>query len=83
MLVISIFIIMFTNTLNKQQKHINLIYLNRIIILSVLLSFFLDLNILDFKSIGKGLSLYNDLFQVTVLSQIIELFLFKIIFIKI
>ncbi len=78
MLVISIFIIMFTNTLNKQQKHINLIFLNRIIILSLLLSILLNLNTLDFQSIGKGLSLYNDLFQVTALSQIIEFLLLGI-----
>ena len=42
MLVISIFIIMFTNTLNKQQKHINLIFINRIIIISLLLYIFLN-----------------------------------------
>ena len=78
MLVISIFIIMFTNTLNKQQKHINLIFINRIIVLSLLLSIFLNLNILDFQSIGKGLSLYSDLFQVTALSQIIEFLLLGI-----
>ena len=58
MLVISIFLIMFTNTLNKQQKHINLIFLNRIIILSLFLSILLNLNILDFQSIGKGVGIF-------------------------
>jgi len=69
---------MLTNTLNKQQKHINLVFLNRVVVLSLLVSIFLNFNVLYFQSIGKGLSLYNDLFQTTILSQLIEIVLLSV-----
>jgi multisubunit Na+/H+ antiporter MnhB subunit len=78
MLVISIILFMLTNTLNKQQKHINLVFLSRIVVLSLLVSIILNFNVLYFQSIGKGLSLYNDLFQTTILSQLVEIVLLSV-----
>ena len=75
MLVLYLFILMFTNSLNHLKKNIYSIFINRITILTLLVSILLTFNTLYFQSIGKGLSLYNDLFQVTALSQGIELIL--------
>jgi NADH-ubiquinone oxidoreductase chain 2 len=75
MLVLYIIIIMFTNTLNTHIKNINPIYINRITALTLLVSIFLNFNILYFQSIGKGVTLYSDLFQITAHSQIVEILL--------
>ena len=69
MLVLSIIIFMFTNSLNYQKKYISSIFLNRIAILSLAISILLNFNTLYFQSIGKGLSIYNDLFHITLVSQ--------------
>jgi NADH-ubiquinone oxidoreductase chain 2 len=66
---------MFTNTLNYHKKNIDPIYINRLTNLTILVSILLSFNVLYFQSIGKGIPLYNDLFQVTIQSQIIEIFL--------
>jgi len=78
MLVLYIIIIMFTNTLNTHIKNINPIYINRITALTLLVSILLNFNILYFQSIGKGVTLYSDLFQITAHSQIVEIFLLLI-----
>ena len=78
MLVLYIIIIMFTNTLNTHIKNINPIYINRITALTLLVSILLNFNILYFQSIGKGVTLYSDLFQITAHSQIVEILLLLI-----
>jgi NADH-ubiquinone oxidoreductase chain 2 len=66
---------MFTNTLNTRINNINPIYINRITALTLLVSILLNFNILYFQSIGKGVTLYSDLFQITAHSQIVEILL--------
>lgn len=78
MLVLYIIIIMFTNTLNTRINNINPIYINRITALTLLVSILLNFNILYFQSIGKGVTLYSDLFQITAQSQIVEILLLLI-----
>ena len=74
MLAILLIIIMFANSLNHLQKNIHSISINRITILTLIVTLLLNFNVLYFQSIGKGISIYNGLFQVTIQSQIIELF---------
>jgi NADH-ubiquinone oxidoreductase chain 2 len=66
---------MFTNSLNHLQKNIHSIYINRITILTLLISILLSFNTLYFQSIGKGVGLYSGLFQITTQSNAIEIFL--------
>ena len=97
MLVLHLFILMFTNSLNTQNpkllseknksqilrnglggKHIHSIFINRITIITLVISILLAFNPLYFQSIGKGISIYNSLFQVTILTQAIDIFLLLI-----
>jgi NADH-ubiquinone oxidoreductase chain 2 len=66
---------MLTNTINHHKKNIDLIFINRLTILTLLVSILLSFNTLYFQSIGKGITIYNDLFQITLQSQMIEIFL--------
>ena len=75
MLVLYIFILMFTNSINHIKKNIHSTFINRISIITILLSIFLVINVLNFQSIGKGISIYSGLFQITIQSQIIEVLL--------
>lgn len=75
MLVLYIIILMFTNSINHLQKHIHSIFINRITIITLLVSIFCTFNTLHFQSIGKGISIYNGLFQSTVQSYIVEILL--------
>lgn len=75
MLVLYIFILMFTISINHLNKKIHSIYINRISILTILVSILLSINVLNFQAIGKGISIYSGLFQITVQSQIVEIFL--------
>ena len=75
MLVLYIITLMFTNSINHLQKYIHSIFINRITIITLLFSIFLTFNTLYFQSIGKGISIYSGLFQSTVQSHIIEIFL--------
>jgi NADH-ubiquinone oxidoreductase chain 2 len=82
---------MFTNSLNVSRvtaagtntpKNIHSIFINRITILTLLVSILLNYNALYFQIIGKGIGLYSGLFQITCQSLIIEnLLLFIAIFI--
>lgn len=74
MLVLYLIILMFTNTLNTKQTNIHLIFINRVTVIIFFISILLNLNILYFQSIGKGISIYNGLFQVSIQTQIIEIF---------
>lgn len=79
MLVIYIFILMFINSINKLIiKNIHSTFLNRITILTLLLSILYSYNSLYFQSIGKGISIYSGLFQITVQSQIVEIVLITV-----
>lgn len=75
MLVLYIFILMFTISINHLNKKIHSIYINRISILTILVSILLSINVLNFQAIGKGISIYSGLFQITVQSQIVEILL--------
>ena len=66
---------MFTNSINYIQKNIHSTFINRITILTLLLSILYSYNTLYFQQIGKGISLYSGLFQSTVQSQIVEIVL--------
>jgi hypothetical protein len=78
MLVIYIFILMFINSINNLEKKIHSTFINRITILTLLLSILYSYNTLYFQSIGKGISLYSGLFQNTVQSQIVEIVLIAV-----
>jgi NADH-ubiquinone oxidoreductase chain 2 len=52
--------------------------LNRITIITLLFIAFLTYNTLYFQIIGKGISIYNGLFQITVQSQLVEIVLLLI-----
>ena len=75
MLVLYIFILMFTNSINHLKKNIHSIFINRITIITLLISIYLTINTLYFQSIGKGISVYSGLFQITVQSHIMEIIL--------
>ena len=75
MLVLYIFILMFTNSINHLQKNIHSTFINRITVIALLISIFFTFNTLYFQSIGKGISLYSGLYQITVQSQIVEVLL--------
>jgi NADH-ubiquinone oxidoreductase chain 2 len=66
---------MFTNSLNHLQKNIHGIYINRITILTLVVSILLTFNTLYFQTIGKGIGCFTGLFQVTIPAQLIEIFL--------
>jgi NADH-ubiquinone oxidoreductase chain 2 len=69
---------MFTNSINNLEKKIHSSFINRITILTLLLSILYSYNTLYFQSIGKGISLYSGLFQNTVQSQIVEIVLIAV-----
>jgi NADH-ubiquinone oxidoreductase chain 2 len=69
---------MFTNSINHLQKNIHSTFINRITIIALLISILFTFNTLYFQSIGKGISLYSGLYQITVLSQIVEVLLLTI-----
>jgi len=66
---------MFTNSINHLQKNIHSTYINRITIITLLISILFTFNTLYFQSIGKGISLYSGLYQTTVQSHIVEILL--------
>jgi len=66
---------MFTNSINHIQKNIHSTYVNRITIITLLVSILFTYNSLNFQSIGKGIPLYSGLFQSTVQSHIVEILL--------
>jgi NADH-ubiquinone oxidoreductase chain 2 len=78
MLVIYIFILMFTNSINNLQKNIHSTFINRITILTLLLSIIYSYFTLYFQQIGKGISIYSGLFQITIQSQIVEIVLIAV-----
>ena len=75
MLALYLFVLMFTNSINQIQKNIHSTFINRITILTLLLSILFTYNTLYFQAIGKGISIYSGLFQITIQSQIVEMVL--------
>ena len=78
MLVISLLILLVSNSLTFLKKNINSIFLSRITSISLLYSVILTYNGLYFQSIGKGVGIFNGLFQITISTQIIEMLIFLI-----
>jgi NADH-ubiquinone oxidoreductase chain 2 len=66
---------MFTNSINHLQKNIHSTFINRITIITLLISVLFTFNTLNFQSIGKGISIYSGLYQITVQSHIVEMLL--------
>jgi NADH-ubiquinone oxidoreductase chain 2 len=66
---------MFTNSINHLQKNIHSTFINRITIIALLISILFSFNTLYFQSIGKGISIYSGLYQITVQSQTVEVLL--------
>jgi hypothetical protein len=66
---------MFTNSINHLKKNIHSTLINRITIITLLISILFTFNTLYFQSIGKGISIYSGLYQITIQSHIIELLL--------
>src|SRR5690606_37173517 len=60
------------------QKQISSIHFTRISAIILIISGLLSLNTLYIQSIGSGIGIYSGLFQITNISQTIELFLFTI-----
>lgn len=61
--------------MNHLKKNIHSTYVNRITIITLFLSILFTFNTLNFQSIGKGISLYSGLFQITVQSHMVEILL--------
>ena len=78
MLVISLLILLVSNSFIFFKKNINSIFLSRIISISLLYSVLITYNGLYFQSIGKGVGIFNGLFQITISTQIIEILIFLI-----
>lgn len=56
--------------------HFNSILINRITAISLLYSSVLTINTVNFQAIGSGIGIYSGLFQVTIIGQFIEIFVY-------
>jgi NADH-ubiquinone oxidoreductase chain 2 len=74
----SILILIVAKALPSIQKQISSIHFTRISAIILLISGLLSLNTLYIQSIGSGIGIYSGLFQITNISQTIELFLLTI-----
>ena len=74
----SILILIVAKALPSIQKQISSIHFTRISAIILIISGLLSLNTLYIQSIGSGIGIYSGLFQITNISQTIELFLFTI-----
>nr|AYE93217.1 NADH dehydrogenase subunit 2 [Termitomyces sp.]AYE93274.1 NADH dehydrogenase subunit 2 [Termitomyces sp.] len=81
MIFISILTLIVAKALPFLKHHISPVHFTRISALIFLYSSVLTFNMLYIQSIGSGIGIYSGLFQVTVISQYMELFLFLIGFI--
>jgi NADH-ubiquinone oxidoreductase chain 2 len=59
-------------------SYFNSILINRITAISLLYSSVLTLNTVNFQAIGSGIGIYSGLFQVTIIGQFIEFFIYLI-----
>nr|AYE93343.1 NADH dehydrogenase subunit 2 [Termitomyces sp.] len=78
MIFISILTLIVAKALPLINNHISPVYFTRISALIFLYSSVLTFNMLYIQSIGSGLGIYSGLFQVTVISQFMELFIYLI-----
>nr|AVR57737.1 NADH dehydrogenase subunit 2 [Termitomyces sp. T132]AVR57754.1 NADH dehydrogenase subunit 2 [Termitomyces sp. T132] len=78
MIFISILTLIVAKALPFLNNHISPIHFTRISALIFLYSSVLTFNMLYIQSIGSGIGIYSGLFQVTVISQFMELFLYLI-----
>jgi len=78
MITFAILILIVAKALPVLNTHISSIHVTRITSIVFLFSGALTLNILNLESIGSGIGIYSGLFQVTTITQLIEIFLFFI-----
>jgi NADH-ubiquinone oxidoreductase chain 2 len=78
MITSAILILIVAKALPVLNTHIYSIHITRITSIVFLFAGALSLNTLNLESIGSGIGLYSGLFQVTAISQLIEIFLFMI-----
>nr|YP_010415113.1 NADH dehydrogenase subunit 2 [Tricholoma lobayense]URW98584.1 NADH dehydrogenase subunit 2 [Tricholoma lobayense] len=78
MIFISILILLVAKALPSLNYNISSIYFTRISSIIFIYSGILTLNSLYIQSIGSGIGIYSGLFQITQISQVIELFLLLI-----
>jgi NADH-ubiquinone oxidoreductase chain 2 len=78
MITFAILILIVAKALPGLNTHISSIHVTRITSIVFLFAGALSLNSLNLESIGSGIGIYSGLFQVTTLSQLIEIFLFLI-----
>jgi hypothetical protein len=78
MIIFSIIILIVAKALPGLNTHISSTHITRITSIVFLFAGALTLNILKIESIGSGIGIYSGFFQVTTISQLIEIFLFMI-----
>src|ERR1700689_530896 len=78
MITFAILILIVAKALPGLNTHIYSIHVTRIISIVFLFAGALTLNCLNLESIGGGIGIYSGYFQVTTISQLIEIFLFMI-----
>jgi len=78
MITITILILIVAKALPGLNTHLSSIHVTRITSIVFLFAGALSLNILNLDSIGSGIGIYSGFFQVTPISQLIEIFLFII-----
>jgi Proton-conducting membrane transporter len=78
MITFAILILIVAKALPGLNTHISSIHVTRITSIVFLFAGALSLNSLNLESIGSGIGIYCGLFQVTSISQLIEIFLFMI-----
>jgi NADH-ubiquinone oxidoreductase chain 2 len=78
MIIFSIIILIVAKALPGLNTHISSTHITRITSIVFLFAGALTLNIFKIESIGSGIGIYSGFFQVTTISQLIEIFLFMI-----
>jgi len=78
MITFAILILIVAKALPGLNTHISSIHITRITSIVFLFAGALSLNSLNLESIGSGIGIYSGFFQVTTISQLIEIFLFII-----
>src|SRR6266511_3239375 len=78
MITIAILILIVAKALPVLNTHISSIHITRITSIVFLFAGALSFNCLNFENIDTGIGLYSGLFQVTAISQLIEIFFFTI-----
>jgi len=76
MITIAILILIVAKALPGLNTHISSIHVTRITSIVFLFAGALSLNSLNLENIGSGIGIYSGFFQVTTISQLIEIFLF-------